>query len=98
MSVEPHGGVMCHKNLVHQVGDQARVILRCTVNQPSRSIPMSLCVSESLTESSHTQVAALQRALNAVIIQEWLCGLHRRASQSLVNDFDMQMFLLNCST
>jgi hypothetical protein len=25
-----------NKNLVHQVGDQTKVILRCTVNQPSR--------------------------------------------------------------
>ena len=25
-----------NKNLVHQVGDQTNVILRCTVNQPSR--------------------------------------------------------------
>ena len=27
-----------NKNLVHQVGDQTKVILRCTVNQPSRVI------------------------------------------------------------
>ena len=25
-----------NKNFVHQVGDQTKVILRCTVNQPSR--------------------------------------------------------------
>ena len=24
------------RNLVHQVGDQTKVILRCTVNQPSK--------------------------------------------------------------
>ena len=37
-------------------------------------------------------------APNNKIIQEWLCGLHRRASQSLMNEFDMQMFPLNCSS
>jgi len=32
-----------NKNLVHQVGDQTKVILRCTVNQPSR-MWYTLCV------------------------------------------------------
>jgi hypothetical protein len=27
-----------NKNLVHQFGDQTKVILRCTVNQPSRTV------------------------------------------------------------
>ena len=31
-----------NKNLVHQVGDQTKVILRCTVNQPSRYICLPL--------------------------------------------------------
>jgi len=28
--------MLINKNLVHQVGDQTKVILRCTVNQESR--------------------------------------------------------------
>jgi hypothetical protein len=28
--------ILINKNLVHQVGDQTKVILRCTVNQESR--------------------------------------------------------------
>jgi len=31
-----------NKNLVHQVGDQTKVIIRCTVNQPSRVVLIQL--------------------------------------------------------
>ena len=34
-----------NKNLVHQVGDQTKVIPRCTVNQPSRSTVKCRCSS-----------------------------------------------------
>jgi len=32
------------KNLVHQVGDHTKVILRCTVNQPSRLAGSASCI------------------------------------------------------
>jgi hypothetical protein len=55
-----------NKNLVHQVGDQNKVILRCTVNQPSRGAD----------NFSFSELSILWRVLNTNFIgKTYLCIL-----------------------